>query len=531
MAYILPQLLIAAAERFPEKAALAFQNQRLSYSELDEASNRLAHALKKNGVRRGDRVGIFINKSLPAYVSVFGILKADAVYVPLDPGAPAKRLSYIINNCGIHCLLSAANKIEQLEQIGAEGAPLQRVILVDNQPSPVREADRFPKRLAGAAVVPWREVLQENPRCPELTSIETDLAYILYTSGSTGEPKGVMISHRNALTFIDWAFDVIRIQPEDRVSNHAPLHFDLSIFDIFAAVKGGATISPVPAETAKFPVKLSEFISQEKISVWYSVPSAWVHLLGRGQIEKFDFSSLRAIIFAGEVFPTKHLRQLMQTIPRATYYNWYGPTETNVITSYEVKQPPPTDDPIPIGKPCANMEVFALDEQGKVVCEPGVVGELYGRGPCVAQGYWNDPAKTESRFVRNPLQPHFLDRAYKTGDLVKLDAAGNYHYLGRRDHQVKVQGYRIELGEIETALLSYPEVEEAAVVAMKNEQQMTYLKAFVVGRRGRRLDEVELKRHCAQQVPKYMIPEVIELREALPKTSTGKTDKQSLLNL
>ncbi len=523
MAYILPQLLIATAERFPEKAALVFQNQRLSYLELDEASNRLAHALKKNGVRRGDRVGIFINKSLPAYVSVFGILKAEAVYVPLDPGAPAKRLRYIINNCGIHCLLSTANKIEPLEQIGAEGAPLQRIIFVDNQPGP--------ERLAGAAVVPWLEVLQENSCCPELTSIETDLAYILYTSGSTGEPKGVMISHRNALTFIDWAFDTIRIQPADRVSNHAPLHFDLSIFDIFAAVKGGATIFPVPAETAKFPVKLSDFISQAKISVWYSVPSAWVHLLSRGQLEKFDFSALRAIIFAGEVFPSKHLRELMQMIPRAAYYNWYGPTETNVITSYEVKQPPPTDDPIPIGKPCSNMEVFALDEQEKLISEPGAVGELYGRGPGVAQGYWNDPAKTDARFVRNPLQPHFWDRAYKTGDLVKLDAAGNYLYLGRRDHQVKVQGYRIELGEIETALLSHPEVEEAAVVAMENEQQITYLKAFVVGRSNRRLNEVELKRHCAQHVPKYMIPEAIEWRDALPKTSTGKTDKKHLLNL
>ncbi len=527
MAYILPQLLIAAAERFPKKPALVFQGERLSYAELDDLSSRLANALKNNDVHRGDRVGIFINKSLPAYVSIFGILKADAVYVPLDPWAPAKRLNYIINNCDVRCLLSATDKIEPLEQIIAEGTPLQRLILVDN-------ASNI-ERLAGVPVISWKKVLNESrpggTRCPELKSIETDLAYILYTSGSTGEPKGVMISHRNALTFIDWAFDAIRIQPEDRVSNHAPLHFDLSIFDIFVAVKGGATIFAVSTETAKFPFKTAEFISSQEISVWYSVPSAWVHLLSRGQMSKFDFRSLRAIIFAGEVFPTKHLRDLMQTIPRAAYYNWYGPTETNVITCYKVKHLPPNDEPVPIGKPCANMDVFALDDAGKPVTDPGVVGELYGRGPGVAPGYWNDQIKTEARFVRNPLQPHFYDRTYQTGDLVKLDSAGNYHYLGRRDHQVKVQGYRIELGEIERALLSHSDVEEAAVVALQNQQQLTYLKAFVVGCNGHSINVVELKRHCSRHLPKYMIPEEFALCDALPKTSTGKTDKRRLLNL
>lgn len=521
MPYLLPQLLRDAAARLPEQTAVVMLEQSLSYAQLDELSNRLAHVLKQNGVRRGDRVGIYLNKSVASIVSIFGILKAEAVYVPLDPYAPAKRLSYIIKNCGIACLLSVADKRDGLAQMLSEDSPLRCVIAMNDA--------ALSEPLPRVNVIAWQTVLHAPATAPTFCGLENDLAYILYTSGSTGDPKGVMISHRNALTFVDWACDAVALTPSDRVSNHAPLHFDLSIFDIFATIKAGATLCLVPPESAKFPMKLAHFIAAQKISVWYSVPSAWVLMLSHGKMEQHDFSALRTIIFAGEVFPTKHLRDLMAKIPHAAYFNWYGPTETNVITSYQVTAlAPEQTQPVPIGKACANMEVFALDAEGREVTEAGVEGELYGRGPGVAQGYWNDTAKTASLFVRNPLQPHFHDRCYRTGDLVKRDHEGNYHYLGRRDHQVKVQGYRIELGEIETALLQHKEVEEAAVVALQNAEQVTYLKAFVVPRNDNGLQPMELKRHCAQFVPKYMIPEVVEVRTTLPKTSTGKTDKKLL---
>jgi amino acid adenylation domain-containing protein len=473
-------------------------------------------------VQRGDRVGIYINKSISSIISIFGILKADAVYVPLDPWIPAKRLGYIIKNCGIECLLSTTDKLLSVSEMDWIDTPLKRIILV--------ESNSLTEDLDGIEVTNWDAVLQESNALPEIKSIKTDLAYILYTSGSTGDPKGVMISHLNAFTFIDWAFETVKMRPDDRVSNHAPLHFDLSIFDIFVTMKTGATLCLVPPEIAKFPMKLAEFIERQGISIWYSVPSAWVLMLGRCQLEKIDFSQLRSIIFAGEVFPTKHLRSLMENIPHAEYFNWYGPTETNVITCYKVKELTPDQiEAIPIGRACANMEVFAIDSKGHLVTEVGVEGELYGRGSGVAQGYWNDPEKTEKLFVRNPFQPYYYDRCYRTGDLVKLDAHGNYHYLGRRDHQVKIQGYRVEPGEIETALLQHDMVEESAVVALQNEKQATYLKAFVVPRNGCELNPIEIKRHCSKYVPKYMIPEVIAIRDALPKTSTGKTDKKLLV--
>ncbi len=522
MIYTLSQLLSETAAKLPDQTAIVFQDAQIDYKTLDNRSNQVAHALKRQGVRRGDRVGIYINKSIPAFISIFGILKADAVYVPLDPWAPPKRLGYIIKNSGIRCILSAGDKMNLVAKMVDAESPLERVLLTDDTP--------FGASLPGLELVPWDAVLAEAGTTPARQSIETDLAYILYTSGSTGEPKGVMISHLNAFTFVNWAFETVQIRPSDRVSNHAPLHFDLSIFDIFATVKGGGTIYPVPTQIAKFPFKLAEFIAQNQITVWYSVPSAWVHMLTHGKLETFSYPHLRTIIFAGEVFPVKHLRHLMTRFPHADYYNWYGPTETNVITSYKVEHLDETDtQPVPIGKACDNMEVFALTEEGKAVSAPGEVGELYGRGSGVALGYWNDPEKTARLFVRNPLQPHYDDRTYRTGDLVRLDENGNYIYLGRRDHQVKVQGYRIELGEIETALLNHPDVLEAAVVALQNEQQSTYLKAFMVLKNGGSMELSEVRRHCAGFVPRYMIPEQFEFLDRLPKTSTGKTDKKQLM--
>jgi amino acid adenylation domain-containing protein len=521
MGYLLSHALTEAARRSPSKDAVVFQDQRLSYAALDEASNRLAHALRGQGVGRGDRVGIYVDKSIAAVVAIYGALKADAVYVPLDSQAPSKRLRYIIGDCGIRCLLTSARKLPSLRAIAAAPSPLERLVFVDDEP-----AANVPD---GLEVTTWEAVERESAAPPVTRAIETDLAYILYTSGSTGDPKGVMISHLNALTFVNWAADTVRLDADDRVSNHAPLQFDLSVFDIFATAKAGGTLFPVPAEIARFPMDLASFIAGQRISVWYSVPSAWVLMLGRGQMEQCDFSALRTVVFAGEVFPTKHLRSLIECVPHAEYYNWYGPTETNVITSYRVVSlAPDRNEPIPIGKSCANMEVFALDGEGRVVTDAGVEGELYARGSCVALGYWNDPRRTSERFVRNPVQPFFEERAYRTGDLVKLDANGDYLFVGRRDHQVKVLGYRIELGDVETALLSHPYIEEAAVIVCNGEGSEASLRAFVVPRNGDGLEPGEVRRHCAWLLPKYMVPAVIEVREALPKTATGKTDRTRL---
>lgn len=523
MDYLLHHLLARSAHDYGDKDAVVHGAEKIAYRELNELSNKLASVLREGGVRRGDRVAIYINKSIPSIVFIHGILKCGAVYVPLDANAPLGRLAYMIRNAGIECLLTSAKFAARLPEMFLEDNPLKMVVLADDFDD---LGEKPPMR-----IIPWEQVLDHRETQPQGDSaVETDLAYILYTSGSTGAPKGVMISHLNALTFVNWAHDTFKVSSEDRLSSHAPFHFDLSIFDLFAAFKAGATVVLVPEGASTFPIRLADWIENNQISIWYSVPSVLSMMVMRGQLDRYRYPNLRTVLFAGEVFPIKYLRELMRKVPHPEYYNLYGPTETNVVTYYKVpKLPSQRVKPIPIGKACANTEVFALTEDGKPVTGPGQEGELYARGSCVARGYWDDSELSNRNFVVNHTQLHFQELMYKTGDLVTMDEKGNYVYLGRRDQMVKSRGYRIELGEIEAALYSCPAVTEAAAVAIPDEMIGNRIKAFVVlNKNGRQMDSRELQKYCAGRIPAYMVPETIELRESLPKTSTGKVDKVEL---
>lgn len=510
------------AVKYPDRLAVVFGNEKITYEELDIITNKLATMLQENDVKRGDRVGIYMNKSIPSIISILGILKAEAVYVPLDPNAPLSRLAYIIQNSGIRCLLTSTKKVKTLEQMFPEKTPLEIVVLMDNL---------YDLKISlPITVIPWMSVIERNEvKLSENSSIETDLAYILYTSGSTGEPKGVMISHLNALTFVNWCYDEFGIKSSDNISNHAPLHFDLSIFDIFTSIKAGATIFPVPEEFSIFPRRLIKFIQDNKTTVWYSVPSILIHMMVHGNMKNYSFPDIRLILFAGEVFPVKYLRELMGIIPHSDYYNLYGPTETNVCTYYKVEQlEPDRIKPIPIGKACANIEVFALDENNNLITESGKEGELYVRGSCVAQGYWGDTKKTESHFIKNFLKSEFDEKMYRTGDIVTLDEEGNYHLIGRKDHMIKSRGYRIELGEIETALYSHVDIKEAVAIAVPDELITNRIEAFIVPLRSNSLTKIELEKYLFSKIPHYMMPETIEFHDSLPKTSTGKIDRTLL---
>jgi amino acid adenylation domain-containing protein len=494
------------------------RERSITYRELEERSNQLAHLLQQRGVSKGDRVGIYFPKCVESVIVMLGILKAGGVYVPLDPQAPPDRIGYIIGNCGIRVLITRADKRRGLDV--ATISSLSFTVLIDEAPQTAN----------GGGVIPW-SMLPEYPasHAPQVVLTETDLAYILYTSGSTGRPKGVMLTHQNALTFVEWCADKFKMTSADRLSNHAPLHFDLSVFDVYNTLEAGASLYMITEDLALFPSRLAEFMGTHGITVWYSVPSALILLLLHANLNAEKLKQLRTILFAGEVFPMKYLRQLAERLPHIELYNLYGPTETNVCTYYKVERERlPVLDKLPIGIACENTEVFAVNDQNEVVTQAGGTGELYVRGPAVTYGYWADAEKTSKMVVPNIFQKNFEEKMYRTGDLVQLAEDGNYYFLGRRDSMIKSRGYRIELGEIESALLSHPSVKEAVAVAVPDDIVGSRIRAVVSFHDGVSVLAAELQQYCGTRIPKYMIPEGIDFRTELPKTSTGKIDRVQL---
>jgi amino acid adenylation domain-containing protein len=524
MAHLLHRLLTEAAARQPQRPAVASDGCLLTYRELDRLSNQVARALLRLDVAPGDRVGILAPKSVASAIGIYGTLKVGACYVPLDPKAPAGRLSHIVRDSGAAVIVADEARTPQATTLAHTIPRSPGVMMVSVPGRPGRRETAI-----ASAIVPWTAVAEESAEpLAEERAIETDLAYILYTSGSTGTPKGVMISHRNSLTFVDWATAAACLSEKDRVCSPAPLHFDLSVFDVFATCQAAACLAVLPDRAATFPVSIAKWLEAERISVWYSVPSVLTLLARYGSLQQFDLSAMRTVIFAGEVFPPKHLARLMTELPHARYLNWYGPTETNVCTAFEV--PPAGADvrPVPIGKACTNTDVFAVTSEGRRVSRPGEVGELYVRGPSLMRGYWGQPDKTREALVQHPFRAKYDELVYRTGDLVSLEPDGNYAYLGRRDSMVKLRGYRVELGEVEATLYRHPAISEAAVLPVPDELLGNRLLAVVTADSTGILTRENVLDHCREWLPSYMVPDIVEFRETLPRTSTGKVDRVGL---
>ncbi len=503
----LDKLVSESARRTPEAVAvISSAGDRASYKELDAHSDTVRAALAAAGVEAGDRVGLCVPKTINALGALFGVLKAGAAYVPVDYHAPAARNGYIFSDCAAKVVIAERPVADALEAELA-GGPWTR--------------HEFPVAASEAADF---VLLSRQRAAAEAFAPAPDLAYILYTSGSTGKPKGVMHSHATALAFVDWVSDEFLPTPADVFSSHAPFHFDLSILDIYVPLKHGASVVLLDAETGKQPGTLAEKIEAHKITIWYSTPSILRLLMEFGKLEERDCSSLRIVNFAGEVFPAKHLRALMQVWPVPVYYNLYGPTETNVCTYYIAPNPLP-DDPdysLPIGKACSGDELLIVDTDNSVVA-PGSEGELLATGGSVMLDYWNLPERNAIAFTEIGGK-----RWYRTGDVVIELPTGDLKFVGRRDRMVKRRGFRVELGEIEAALHKHPAIPEAAVVAIDLGEAGLEIRAYYAWSDEAPPSLLKLKKFCSQNLPHYMAPDKYVHVPELPKTSTDKIDYQRL---
>ncbi|WBO65120.1 amino acid adenylation domain-containing protein [Streptomyces camelliae] len=521
----LVDLLRKSVRDTPDKIAVKEKSRQISYAELDEISDLVAGTLAGRGQGGTMRVGIWLNKSIEAVAAIHAVLRSGGAYVPVDPTAPVRRAATIIADCGMTWLITTMDRVETLRAARPDVLSSLSVLVVGEDPG------QTPDDLSVAS---WADALARGTRTPRTLAgpDPDDVAYILYTSGSTGTPKGVTLSHGNARAFVDWARSEFDVTSVDVLASHAPLHFDLSILDVFVAVAAGACVSLVPESWQGLGAALNRFVADEKISIWYSVPSALRRMVEADNAEFLAASRLRVVSFAGEAYPTRQLRALRDKVPTVTaLYNLYGPTETNVCTFHRVEDEDfgaAAGAAPPIGQPCPYARAILLEGDRTRLPDDGeMTGELCISGESVMQGYWNDPAKTASRIVDQPDGSF-----YRTGDIVRRTSDGRYVFIGRNDSLVKIKGYRVELGEIEAALESLPAVDQAVCVAVGDAASGdTRLAAFVTSPSGAVTDERGMRRHCRQSLPAYMVPDLIEILPVLEYTSTGKIDRMALTAL
>lgn len=548
--------LAASALRSPNAVAVEdLSDGSLTYAEFDALTDRVRDRLRQLGVRRGDRVGVYLRKSIDAYAVMIGTMKAGGAYVPVDVGAPAWRSAFILSNCTVKVVVLDADVAEPWRAETEKVGEVPSFVVLES----VGGGRGLVKALDALDAVTMAEARRTESLQPD------ELAYILYTSGSTGKPKGVMLSHRNAVAYVDWCSMVFTPTEQDRFSSHAPFHFDLSILDLYVPLKHGAAVVLIDAEQGKAPLGLALLIAERRLTVWYSTPTILTLLAQSGRMERHDYSTLRVVLFAGEVFPAKHLREVKGRLPRADFYNLYGPTETNVCTYHRI----PTivererSTPYPIGRVCEHLRARVTDVgvtgaggtgagatdvggtdvgatgaggtgagglsvDGMAVngtdVAAGEEGELVIEGDNVMLGYWDLPERSANAFYVDGTGA----RWYRTGDVVAADADGVFTFIGRRDRMIKRRGYRIELGEVEAGLYRHPGVREAAAVVVPDADGAPRIKAILALGDGVRGSVIAMKRFCASTLPAYMIPDLFVFVDALPKTSTDKVDYQRL---
>jgi amino acid adenylation domain-containing protein len=495
----LHELFEEQVRRTPEAVALVFEEQQLSYGELNARANQLAHFLREQGVGPEVPVGLCLERSLEMVVGILGILKAGGAYVPIDPDYPTARLASLLADIEIPLVLTQSHLLFTL---------------------PPHVAQVFCLDIANQTLVDYPETALWNATTPQ------HLAYVMYTSGSTGVPKGILISHQALVNHMHWIQEAFPLTALDRVLQKTPFSFDASAWEFYAPLLVGACLTLARPDGHRDSTYLVKTIIREQISTLQVVPTLLRALLQEPALT--NCQSLTRLFCGGEELPMDLLTHALATLPADTLFcNLYGPTECTIDTSFWVSERKSQFPRVPIGKPIANLQTYVLDQQMQPV-PIGVAGEMYIGGIGVARGYLGRAALTAERFVPDPFSGEVGGRLYRTGDLARYLPDGNLEFMGRIDQQVKIRGFRVELGEIEAVLSQHPAIAACVVLVRENELRDKRLVAYLVPRAQTMPSITNLRRTLLEQLPEYMIPSLFETLPTLPLTPNGKVDRHAL---
>ena len=508
-----------AAMNRPDAPAVRCDGAGLSWQDLARRANGVARLLLDTGVGRGDRVAVLLGKSLEVPAAFYGVLAAGGALVPIDPKSPVDQIARILRATGATRLVTEPSRRKVVADLLDAKVELSHVVGLE------------PSEATSVHVAAWSAVDQlASDRPPAVDVDGLDTSYILHTSGSTGEPKLIRHTHASALAFVEWAVSEYGLTADDRLSNHSSHHTCFATFDFYAAARAAATTVILTPAAMLMPASLAQVVERERITVWYSVPTALVQLLLRGNLADRDLSALRWVLFAGETFPDKHLQRLMELLSKARFSHVYGSTEVNVCTYYHLPESGEVPSPLPVGRPCSNAEALVVDETLEPVAD-GDTGELLIRGSTVMSGYWADPDRNRQALVRRPAPGGLEETFFRTGDRMRMLDDGNLTFAGRADLQVKVRGYRVELEEVESALLALEPVHEAAAFAVPDGEGSSAIRAAVV------VDPMAVVTHrglldgLKKILPLHAVPSEIEIVPSLPRTPTGKVDRKTLAKM
>ena len=492
-------LLDRAARLWAVRTAVEDEAGSLTYSEYRARSRRVAAGLLSSGSNRRPIV-VYLPKSVRMLCCFMGAMYAGSPYAPVDSHIPMARLEKILESLRPGLIVTDRSLAPNLEHCSLSGAKVVLAEELEDAPPDEARVD------AATALV-----------------VDSDPIYVMYTSGSTGMPKGVTIPHRGIIDYARWVVETFGFDETTVMANQAPFYFDNSTFDIYGCLQCGGRLILIPDALMLYPVRLPEFLAEREVTSIFWVPTVMINVANSGALEGVSLPKLRNVAFCGEVMPNKQLNIWRRALPECAYANLYGPTEiTDVCCYYKVDRPFADADPLPIGRACENMRVVLLTEDGRAA-SPGEQGELCVIGSGVALGYWNAPELTAKVFVQNPLAAGYPERMYRTGDLAFWDADGLLQFCGRRDNQIKLKGNRIELGEIENAAMNVEGVENAAAI-FDAEAERIVLFVETRGTLPQRRFNLELRKY----IPQYMLPGRLVPMEKLPHTANDKIDRVRL---